>query len=125
MRDERLHPTSRAMARLHVLEEARHVSFAKTYLAESWETLDDAARREITEAAPLLVSVVAELSVDPGVYDHLGIVGGAEAARANPHHRATIVAGLAKLTSFLREVGILGADDAATWAGLGLVGAAA
>ena len=35
MRDERVHPVSRGMARLHVLEEARHVSFAKTYLAES------------------------------------------------------------------------------------------
>ena len=125
MRDERLHPTSRAMARLHVLEEARHVSFAKTYLAESWETLDDAARDEIVGAAPLLVSVVADLSVDSAVYEHLGIAGGAEAAGANPHHRATIVAGLAKLTNFLREVGILRPEDRATWAGLGLVDAAA
>ena len=121
MRDERVHPTSRAMARLHVLEEARHVSFAKTYLAETWETLDDAARREIAEAAPVLVSVVADLSVDDDVYEHLGIAGGGEIARANPHHRAVVIEGLAKLTTFLSQVGIIDDDHRATWADLGLV----
>ena len=121
MRDERVHPTSRAMAKLHVLEEARHVSFAKTYLAESWETLDDAARREIADAAPMLVSVVADLSVDPAVYEHLGIVDGAEMARANPNHRTTIVAGLAKLTTFLTEIGVIDQEHRSTWVELGLV----
>jgi P-aminobenzoate N-oxygenase AurF len=121
MRDERVHPTSRAMARLHVLEEARHVSFAKTFLAESWETLDDAARREVKAAAPVLVSVVADLSVDPAVYEHLAIADGAEIARANPHHRATVVAGLAKLTTFLSEIGVIDDEQRPVWAGLGLV----
>src|SRR5256714_10027749 len=31
MRDERVHPVSRQIAKLHVLEEARHGSFAKSY----------------------------------------------------------------------------------------------
>jgi hypothetical protein len=48
--------------------------------------------------------------VDPAVYEHLGIEGGLEAARTNPHHTATIVAGLAKLTTFLDEIGVI--DDA-------------
>ena len=121
MRDERVHPTSRAMAKLHVLEEARHVSFAKTYLAEVWETLDDGARAEVAAAAPVLVSVVADLSVDPDVYEQLGIADGAEIARSNPHHRATIVAGLAKLTTFLSEVGIIDDEQYPIWASLGLV----
>jgi hypothetical protein len=110
MRDERVHPTSRAMARLHVLEEARHVSFAKTYLAELLPMMSDEERTVVAEAAPVLVEVVADLSVDPGVYDHLGIDGGLEAARTNPHHTATVVAGLAKLTTFLTEIGVI--DDA-------------
>ena len=75
MRDERVHPTSRAMARLHVLEEARHVSFAKSYLAEAWPMLDDTARQVVVDATPALVSVVADLSVDPAVSEHLGIAG--------------------------------------------------
>jgi hypothetical protein len=97
------------------------VNFAKTYLAESIETIDDAARREIAEAAPVLVGVVADLSVDPAVYEHLGITDGAATARANPHHRTTIVAGLAKLTSFLTEVGVIDDEHRPTWVELGLV----
>jgi hypothetical protein len=121
MRDERVHPTSRAMARLHVLEEARHVSFAKTYLAESWPTLAADARRVVVEAAPVLVSVVAELSVDPAVYEELDIEGGADLARANPHHRRVLVDGLSKLTTFLAELGIIDDSNRATWSALGLL----
>jgi len=121
MRDARVHPISRSMARLHVLEEARHVSFAKTYLAETWETLDDATRAEIVAAAPVLVAVVADLSVDEAVYEHLAIAGGAEIARSNPQHRTTIVAGFAKLTTFLTELGIIDTANRDVWAAAGLV----
>jgi len=115
MRDERVHPTSRAIARLHVLEEARHVSFAKTFLAELLPTLSDDDRTVVADAAPVLVEVVADLSVDPAVYEHLGIEGGLEMARTNPHHRATIVAGLAKLTTFLTEIGVIDDAHRAAW----------
>ena len=118
MRDERVHPISRGMAKLHVLEEARHVSFAKTYLAEIVPTLDDADRREIADVAPILVGVVADLSVDPDVYEHLGIEGGFEMARTNPHHVATIVAGLSKLTTFLDEIGIIDDEHRSAWSAL-------
>jgi len=118
MRDERVHPTSRAIARLHVLEEARHVSFAKTYLAELLPTLSDEDRTVVADAAPVLVEVVADLSVDPAVYEHLGIEGGLEMAQANPHHRSTIVAGLAKLTTFLTEIGVIDDAHRAAWGAL-------
>jgi hypothetical protein len=118
MRDERVHPISRGMARLHVLEEARHVSFAKTYLAEILPTLDDADRRMVADAAPVLVAVVADLSLDPSVYEQLGITGGLDAARSNPHHVAVIAAGLAKLTSFLTEIGVIDEEHRAAWGAL-------
>jgi hypothetical protein len=121
MRDERVHPVSRQIAKVHVLEEARHVSFAKTYLAEAWPQLDADERAGITELAASMVSVVADLSVDPAVYEALGIDDGAEQARANPHHRAVVVAGLHKLTTFLREIGVIADDNAHTWHALGLV----
>jgi hypothetical protein len=120
MRDEDLHPVSRQIARLHVLEEARHVSFAKSYLAETWPQLDDNEQRAVADAAPSLVAAVAELSVDPAVYEHLGIEGGADAARSNPFHRAVIVAGLSRLTRFLTEIGIIDHEHHAAWRALGL-----
>src|SRR5207244_10430512 len=98
MRDERVHPVSRQIAKLHVLEEARHVSFAKTYLSEVWPLLAADERHAIVEAAPALVTMVAELSIDPAVYEHLGIDNGATTARVNSQHRAGSVASMSKPT---------------------------
>jgi hypothetical protein len=123
MRDDRVHPVARQISRLHVLEEARHVSFAKSYLAETWPTLDDEERRTVRNAAAVLVADVVSLSLNPDVFTHLGIDDGAEIALGNPHHRTNVVDGLAKLTGFLTELGVI--DDVAPWVELGLVAASA
>ena len=119
MRDERVHVTSRAIARLHVAEEARHVSFAKTYLTEIWPTLDAAEQSVVRDVAPVLVAEITSLSLNPAVFEHLGLTDGAAIARANPNHQANVIAGLAKLTSFLADLGAIDAPSA--WAERGLV----
>lgn len=119
MRDDRIHPVSRQIAKLHVLEEARHVSFAKSYLTEIWPTLDADDQATVASAAPVLVAEIVSLTLDPAVYEQLGITDGAAIARANPHHQANVVAGLAKLTSFLQELGVI--TDHRSWSELGLV----
>ena len=91
MRDERVHPLSRQIAKLHVLEEARHVSFAKTYLAEVWPTLADEEREAAAELAPVAVAFVADLMVERRrVRRRSASRTAREAPRANPHHRARI-----------------------------------
>ena len=122
MKDEGIHPVSRQMAKLHVLEEARHVSFAKTYLAEVWPTLDEEERAAVVGLAPHAVATVAALMVDDAVYEELGIADGATIARTNPHHQARIIEGLAKLTAFLGELGVVDATSRPVWQDLGLVG---
>ena len=124
MKDERLHPVSRQVARLHVLEEARHVSFAKTYLTEVWPTLDEEEHAAVVALAPAAVQIVADLTVDPAVYEELGIRHGAEIARANPHRRARVVEGLTKLTPFLEGLGVIDATSRSAWCERGLVAAA-
>ena len=122
MKDESLHVVSRQMAKLHVLEEARHVSFAKTYLGEVWPTLSSDDRAAVMVLAPHAVAQVAALMVDDAVYDELGINDGAAVARANPHHRARIIDGLAKVTAFLEDLGVIDAEHRPVWQDLGLVG---
>jgi P-aminobenzoate N-oxygenase AurF len=122
MRDDQVHELTRQISRLHVLEEARHVSFAKSYLAEIWPTLDHEQQKIVRDAAPVLVADVVSLGLNPDVFDQLGIPGGADVARSNPRHRATVIAGLSKLTSFLREVGIIEPTDM-RWGDLFLVDA--
>ena len=87
-----------------------------------WPQLDADERRAIADASPALVAAVAALSVDPAVYEHLGIADGEAAARANPRHRAVIVAGLSKLTGFLAELGVIDDEHRAAWRELGLIG---
>jgi hypothetical protein len=124
MRDERVHPVSRQMAKLHVLEEARHVSFAKTYLAEVWPQLSDEEQRELAGVAPAMVAAVVELNLDPKVYETLGIDGGLEQALANPAYRQVVIDGLAKLTGFLTEVGMIDDTNRSAWVERGLVAVA-
>ena len=70
---------------------------------------------------PHAVAKVAELMVDAAVYDELGIADGAALARTNPHHRARVVEGLAKVTTFLGELGVIDDDRRPEWRRLGLV----
>ena len=121
MNDERVHSVARQVARLHVLEEARHVSFAKTYLAEVWPTLTAADREAALDVAPIAVNAIAEVIVDPDVYRTLEIQDGEAQARANPHHRARITEGLAKLTGFLAQLGVIDDERRPVWEELGLV----
>jgi hypothetical protein len=110
MRDERVHPVSRQIAKVHVLEEARHVSFAKTYLTELWPTIPADERAAASDLAPHAVRFVADRMVNDEVSDALGIEGGGDIARSNPHHLARITQDLEKLTGFLEELGVI--DDA-------------
>ena len=119
MRDDRVHPTSRAIARLHVAEEARHVSFAKSYLTEIWPTLDATEQTVVREVAPVLVAEITSLSLNPEVFEHLGIADGEAIAKANPNHQANVIAGLSKLTGFLTELGAIDAPE--VWANFGLI----
>jgi hypothetical protein len=121
MKDDTIHPVSRQIAKLHVLEEARHVSFAKTYLTEVWPTLDEEERAAVAGLAPTAIATVANLTVDAAVYDELGIDGGADAARTNPHHQARVIEGLAKLTAFLTELGVIDDTTRSAWHDFGLV----
>jgi P-aminobenzoate N-oxygenase AurF len=123
MRDERVHPVSRQIAKVHVLEEARHVSFAKTYLTEVWSTLSAEERDVVLIAAPVLVGHVVRLNLDPAVYEHLGIADGVDLVEANRHYRHNVIAGLAKLTSFLGQVGIIDPAHRPEWVQLGLLAA--
>jgi len=121
MRDDRLHPVTRQISKLHVLEEARHVSFAKSYLTECWPTLDADERSFVRAVTPDLVAEIVALSLDPAVFEHLAITDGFEIAKANPVYQANVIAGLAKLTSFLDGLGVI--EDPEPWLAHGLIAA--
>lgn len=121
MKDERVHPISRQMAKLHVLEEARHMSFARTWLDAVWPRLSPFDRVRASALAPAYVFGIVEALVNDQVYDTLGLDGGSRAAKRNPHHKAQIKAGLARLTRQLTDLGIITPVTRPAWQALGYV----
>ena len=123
MKDERVNPVSRRIAKIHVMEEARHVSFARAYAAEVWPTLNWLRKAVAMVRAPFIVAGIADALVNRQVYDELRIEDGAKIARHNPIHRDRVVRDLAKLTDFLDDLGVINRVTRPVWRLLRLVGA--
>lgn len=122
MKDERVHPVSKSVAKLHVLEEARHMSFARTYITEVWPTLKRRERLVAALMAPTFVWGIAQALVNPAVYDELGIEGGARMARRSPLHRRRVTKDLSRLTAYLEDLGAINRFTRPVWRILGLAG---
>ncbi len=117
MMDEEVQPLTRSVQRIHVIEEARHVRFAKDELRRLTPGLNRAAlewHRFYTAAA---ATIVIENLVDPRVYRSVGIDprAGRAAARTNPHHHATRRRLAEKVVPFLAEVNLYGGPSTYLW----------
>lgn len=110
MHDESLQPLTRTISRIHVIEEGRHVRYAREELTRLMPTL----RRPELELHRYVTSVAAYLIIDnliqSRVYRAVGIDPrvGRRAALRNPHHQQTRRWMGEKITGFLDDVGMIG-----------------
>lgn len=110
MHDESLQPLTRTISRIHVIEEGRHVRYAREELARLVPRL----RRPELEWHRYLTSVAAYLIIDnliqSRVYRAVGIDPrlGRKMALRNPYHQQTRRWMGEKVTSFLDDVGMIG-----------------
>ena len=109
------------MARVHVAEEARHMSYARSFVTEVWPTVGTAERWRTRLRAPLAVATIARALTNPAVYRTVGVRRGLAEARANPHHRERIVRDLGRLTGLLTDVGVITPMTRPLWRALGLI----
>jgi len=116
MDDEDIQPLIRAVNKIHVVEEARHVRFAREEVSRLMDGLSAAGRRWHRASAAVGAGVVDAL-VDPRVYRSVGINAseGRRAALANPHFHATRRWMAEKIVPFLREEGLIGGRSEALW----------
>jgi hypothetical protein len=117
MHDERVLPLMRSVARVHVVEEARHVRFAREELARLVPTLSRAQLEKERWLTALVSTEVVNSLWQARVYRSVGLSGrvGRTAALANPHHRATKRFMLEKVLAFLDEVGMVGGTSERIW----------
>jgi hypothetical protein len=123
MADDTLQPLIRTVARIHVVEEARHVKYAREELprqVEGASRLGMAYSRLIIGRAAN--SIVNRL-IHPGLYRSVGIDGkvGRRAAMANPNFQATLRWAGQRATSYLGELGLISGPGALLWRHSGLL----
>jgi hypothetical protein len=117
MNDERVQPLSRMVARIHVLEEARHMTFAREEVARTVPTLSRPARafhQLITAQTALFVT---RSLVNPQVYAAVGL-DPREARRqalGNPYYQQTLAWMGERVIGFLDEHGLVGRVHRPTW----------
>ena len=115
--NENIQPLMRMVNRIHIVEEARHIGFAR---AELVRTAAEVPRWELPYHRLLLAHIayiVCRSLVNPAVYAAVGLDPRAtrKVAVNNPYHRETIRYGGEKIMPFLAEAGLVGAPGMYFW----------
>jgi len=115
--DESLNPLIRMVSRIHVVEEARHVRYARDEIVRQVERAGRAELayfRLIIGRAALLIS---RRLIHPRVYAAVGIDprAGRAAAFANPHFRETMRWSGERVVGFLGDLGLVAGPGTALW----------
>ncbi|MFC1412129.1 diiron oxygenase [Streptacidiphilus sp. N1-12] len=122
--DETIQPLIRGITRIHVVEEARHVRYAREELRRQMATCP-AWERQLTRTVSGEASVVvARALVSPAVYAAVGldVDEAVRQARTSEHRRETMRWSAERLTGFLEETGIIHSRlDRAAWRRSGLL----
>ena len=111
------------MQRIHVTEEARHISFARSYLRERVPQLGWWKHAQLEVHAPFVLrTMVDEMIAPPRWLLDLYAVPKDVRREANacPHARADIIDGLGPIRSILTEVGALTPRSLPLWRAMSL-----
>jgi hypothetical protein len=109
MNDESIHPLVRMVNRIHVVEEARHVRFAREEVARLMPRSGRLTRLINNTLAAVVSAFVISVLINPQVYAAVGLDPrqAARVARKNPQHRQTRRWLAEKIMAFLAEQGML------------------
>ncbi len=107
--DESVHPLVRMVNRIHVVEEARHVRFAREEVARQMVGIGPVAKVVSNLASAVVAAFVAASLISPDVYAEVGLdpAEATKAARNNPHWHESRRWMAEKIMAFLDEQGML------------------
>ncbi len=117
MKDERVQPLTRATSQIHVVEEARHMRFAREEIARRTPGLSRWQLRKHRTVVAAVAAIVADNLVQPEVYAAVGLdpQQAKAAARSNRHYSGKLREASTGLVAFLREVGLIGGPSELAW----------
>ncbi|WSM79515.1 diiron oxygenase [Streptomyces cellulosae] len=119
--DETVQPLVRTVARIHVVEEARHISFARTELERFVPTL---SKRRLQMLRDFLASVVKSIRRDrynPLMYERAGLDPKVcvEAGRNNPVGLVNGAYGAERIAPYYKSIGLIGGRSEKVWRSAG------
>ncbi len=113
-----MHPLVERIMRIHVAEEARHLSFARHYLTDRAPRLGRGRRTALAFLAPLVLSVMARLMVLPpgDMVRHFNIPRPVlRQAYGSPAGRQALRDSVAKTRNLWRDLGLVGPVSRQLW----------
>jgi len=122
--DPECHPVMRQLSKIHMIEEARHLGYARHWLKENYSRMPRHLRAWMKVEAPVTTAIIASQLVSPKVYKNLNLPPQAnKVARNNPFWRQNVRAASAELVEFLREIEMIDSRSERAWRSLGLIAA--
>jgi P-aminobenzoate N-oxygenase AurF len=126
MADDQIEPFTRAVARIHVLEEARHMRYAREELIRDWPRRSAITRARSRIVLALVAYTAAERLISPACYAHVGLDARAarRAARRNPCWRASKTWFARQAVETFAAAGMISGPARCIWRKAGLTGPA-
>jgi hypothetical protein len=124
LQDDAIQPLVRAVMRIHVTEEARHVRFARDDLSRLMATASWPNKQFTRIVVAIGALLLSRLLARPAQYARAGLSNPRQAAaiaRRNPHRRETLTRGAAKMVRYLREVDLIDGPGKLLWRKAGLL----
>jgi len=119
-----LHPLLERIMRIHVTEEARHLSFARHWLKRSVPDLDPVRRMILAIGAPLILGEMGALMMRPSsaIVQTYGIPREAlrEAYDDNPEWRDSAAVAMRKVRVLCRDLGLMNPVSTRLWKAKGI-----
>ncbi|MFF5205092.1 diiron oxygenase [Streptosporangium sp. NPDC000396] len=124
MADDSLQPLAREVSRIHVIEEARHIRYAKQELARQWTAAGPLARAYHRLILGGAVYLATTRLIHPGVYAAVGLDPrrARKVAAGNPHYRRTLAWAAGKVVAEMGGLGLIKGPGRLLWRRAGLLG---
>lgn len=123
MRDERVQPLVRGTSMIHVVEESRHMRFAREEIREAVAGKSSYRRDMAGNLIAVVASVIVTNLVRPQVYANVGLdpKRAVREVRASEHRRTMLKTSSLNLMDFLADAGLLNSVSTRIFQGLHMI----
>jgi hypothetical protein len=120
--DPECHPAMRELSKIHIVEEARHLGYARQWLKENWPSMGKVRRATAKRDVLVSTAIIIWELVHPDIYKNVGLPPeAAQMAKHNPNRKRMKREMAQELVEFLSEIDVIDDKFASRWRAAGLM----